>query len=454
MNANPECTNCFEAIRWTPVYQDGEPFCCDGCVMGGPCVCTYDGPAPKLNTREILISAGYDPVDWVDDLNVCANCFDEFKRSPILGMDGASYCCVGCRYGGPCTCTYATPDVAPAEVHIQEEEAPPSESEVADEIHTRFNGLWASASISPVVDANAPSRANRLWYQSDNPSAPQPVPDVKATNPWSDFTEFDLDAYDEKVKELEICRVTVAPLADVTDVRDFTKQMENIPSIQAVMLTHYGGASAEYEVQVEGIQQVIKDLISVETLPIRNFNLTPGGLEIVLKSKTNGIMASAPIDGILPNGLPISQMTTSRKNAVHMEDSDELHAFNYEIGVDVFFNGRHQVAIQGVKGPIHMHSWRVQAILQGSSVNEEGSVVGSQDVKDIITELVTGYNETLLNKVPPFDDIMPTSNNIARVIHEHVTWQLQGKDARLKSIRLWEAPTSYVEYSGDGATTL
>ena len=81
MNANPECTNCFEEVRWTPVLQDGEPFCCDGCVMGGPCVCTYDGPAPKLNTRDILVAAGYDPVDWFDDLNVCANCFDEFTHT-------------------------------------------------------------------------------------------------------------------------------------------------------------------------------------------------------------------------------------------------------------------------------------------------------------------------------------------------------------------------------------
>ena len=104
MNTNPECTNCFEEIRWTPVLQDGEPFCCDGCVIGGPCVCTYDGPAPKLNTRDILVAAGYDPVDWVDDLNVCANCFDEFTRTPVF-VGETPYCCDGCTFGGPCTPT-------------------------------------------------------------------------------------------------------------------------------------------------------------------------------------------------------------------------------------------------------------------------------------------------------------------------------------------------------------
>ena len=37
------CTNCDIPITWTatPVMKGGKPFCCDGCVHGGPCTCTY-----------------------------------------------------------------------------------------------------------------------------------------------------------------------------------------------------------------------------------------------------------------------------------------------------------------------------------------------------------------------------------------------------------------------------
>ena len=45
MNTAERCLNCEEPISGVPVYFDGEPFCCAGCVAGGPCVCTYQ-PEP------------------------------------------------------------------------------------------------------------------------------------------------------------------------------------------------------------------------------------------------------------------------------------------------------------------------------------------------------------------------------------------------------------------------
>ena len=38
------CYNCFADFSWEPTYHDGEEFCCAGCVEGGPCICTYEGP--------------------------------------------------------------------------------------------------------------------------------------------------------------------------------------------------------------------------------------------------------------------------------------------------------------------------------------------------------------------------------------------------------------------------
>ena len=40
------CYNCFAEFKWTPTIHDGEEFCCSGCVEGGPCICSYDGPSP------------------------------------------------------------------------------------------------------------------------------------------------------------------------------------------------------------------------------------------------------------------------------------------------------------------------------------------------------------------------------------------------------------------------
>ncbi len=39
------CVTCRAEIRGRAVFYVGLPFCCAGCVAGGPCTCSYDGDA-------------------------------------------------------------------------------------------------------------------------------------------------------------------------------------------------------------------------------------------------------------------------------------------------------------------------------------------------------------------------------------------------------------------------
>ena len=36
------CASCEVRIEGRGVFHDGLPFCCAGCVAGGPCLCTYE----------------------------------------------------------------------------------------------------------------------------------------------------------------------------------------------------------------------------------------------------------------------------------------------------------------------------------------------------------------------------------------------------------------------------
>jgi hypothetical protein len=36
------CANCDIEIAGPPTFHVGLPFCCAGCVAGGPCTCSYD----------------------------------------------------------------------------------------------------------------------------------------------------------------------------------------------------------------------------------------------------------------------------------------------------------------------------------------------------------------------------------------------------------------------------
>ena len=39
------CVTCEVQIAGRPTFHTGLPFCCAGCVAGGPCVCSYDSGA-------------------------------------------------------------------------------------------------------------------------------------------------------------------------------------------------------------------------------------------------------------------------------------------------------------------------------------------------------------------------------------------------------------------------
>jgi hypothetical protein len=36
------CATCDVEIKGSPTFHVGLPFCCAGCVAGGPCICSYD----------------------------------------------------------------------------------------------------------------------------------------------------------------------------------------------------------------------------------------------------------------------------------------------------------------------------------------------------------------------------------------------------------------------------
>jgi hypothetical protein len=54
------CVTCDLLITERPTFHVGLPFCCAGCVAGGPCVCSYD-----LAVREVRDGAAERRAEWV-----------------------------------------------------------------------------------------------------------------------------------------------------------------------------------------------------------------------------------------------------------------------------------------------------------------------------------------------------------------------------------------------------
>jgi hypothetical protein len=53
------CVTCEVDIVGTPTIHVGLPFCCAGCVVGGPCTCSYEAePDDGLTVRHCIDIAG------------------------------------------------------------------------------------------------------------------------------------------------------------------------------------------------------------------------------------------------------------------------------------------------------------------------------------------------------------------------------------------------------------
>jgi hypothetical protein len=48
------CVTCEFEIAGHPIFHVGLPFCCAGCVAGGPCTCSYDTAPNDWQVRECL----------------------------------------------------------------------------------------------------------------------------------------------------------------------------------------------------------------------------------------------------------------------------------------------------------------------------------------------------------------------------------------------------------------
>jgi 6-pyruvoyltetrahydropterin/6-carboxytetrahydropterin synthase len=99
----------------------------------------------------------------------------------------------------------------------------------------------------------------------------------------------------------------------------------------------------------------------------------------------------------------------------------------------------------------HGHNYVVEVTLEGKPDPETGMVLDLKELKDILNrEVVQPYDHRFLNyEVPPFDRVVPTTENVALDIWHRLYPHLSGETRRLHSVRVYETPDLFVDYFGD-----
>ena len=98
----------------------------------------------------------------------------------------------------------------------------------------------------------------------------------------------------------------------------------------------------------------------------------------------------------------------------------------------------------------HGHNYVVEVSLAGDPHPVTGMVLDLKELKEVLNrEVVEPYDHRFLNyEVPPFDRVIPTTENIARDIWRRLEPHLNRGGRNLHSVRVYETPDLYVDYFG------
>jgi len=122
----------------------------------------------------------------------------------------------------------------------------------------------------------------------------------------------------------------------------------------------------------------------------------------------------------------------------------------YRISVEEHFDAAH--FLRGYKGKceaLHGHCFRVVVRVKAPGLDDIGLAYDFAELKQYLRGILSRFDHTCLNDVPPFDKINPSSENIAATIYDELQTRLSEAPVSLTGIEVWESPQTGVTYSPD-----
>ncbi len=103
--------------------------------------------------------------------------------------------------------------------------------------------------------------------------------------------------------------------------------------------------------------------------------------------------------------------------------------------------------LHGYDGPcknMHGHTWKVEVVVCGNTLDEMGLLADFRIIKAQLKQVLTPLDHAVLNDLPAFKDLNPSTENLARYIYRALGPHCA--PLRLKQVQVWESDTASVIY--------
>ena len=120
----------------------------------------------------------------------------------------------------------------------------------------------------------------------------------------------------------------------------------------------------------------------------------------------------------------------------------------FEVTVEQTFAAGH--ALRDYKGAcenVHGHNYRVRVTVEGEQLDRTGLLVDFLDLNQLISGAVEYLDHRFINDLPPFDELNPSAENMAKYFWERLTSGLKNEvPVRISEVRVWETDTTSAVY--------
>ncbi len=123
----------------------------------------------------------------------------------------------------------------------------------------------------------------------------------------------------------------------------------------------------------------------------------------------------------------------------------------FELTVETVFAAAHAIVIRGEHEPVHGHNWHVTVAVRGRDLDSDGLLIDFHDLEHALGAITSRFRNQDLNQTPPFDEVNPTAEHVARHIGEEMGRHIasSGGDTAVAWVRVTEAPGCAVTWLPD-----
>lgn len=123
----------------------------------------------------------------------------------------------------------------------------------------------------------------------------------------------------------------------------------------------------------------------------------------------------------------------------------------YELAVKSEFEAAHLIRnYPGKCARLHGHNWTVEAIAQGTQLNELGILIDFKILKAELNKILDALDHQYLNELEMFQTKNPTAENLAKEIFDKLSLsEIFNGTTKLTAVKVYESPKSCVTYYPD-----